>query len=249
MPGPLSARAHVSIQEQGDGYGDRDRDGLVPEGGGTVQYNMKANESICLSIVMYYMMKLCSQLSLSPYQFPSLYLSPSLYYYTIQLMSLSNTLLSISICTVDLNGRIMSARALNILQQRTPTMSANNIHSAGGGFGTGQGLGNMQSREHTREGTKEGSRGREREREGTREGSRGREREGTKEGSRGKEREREGTREGSRGRERDRDRESSKDKEIAIVSTIDGIDSKMSDLKSLFRKGDPLERRGKAATK
>jgi hypothetical protein len=33
-----------------------------------------------------------------------------------------------------------------------------------------------------------------------------------------------------------------------IVTTIDGIDSRMNDLKALFRKGDPLERRFKAAT-
>jgi hypothetical protein len=33
-----------------------------------------------------------------------------------------------------------------------------------------------------------------------------------------------------------------------IVTTIDGIDSRMNDLKALFRKGDPLERRSKAAT-
>ena len=59
-----------------------------------------------------------------------------------------------------------------------------------------------------------------------------------------------GTREDARTSERTRQREGREGgKDAAIVSTIDGIDSKMSDLKSLFRKGDPQERRTKAATK
>lgn len=107
-----------------------------------------------------------------------------------------------------------------------------------------------ESRVGTREGAREGTR--EGTRDGTREGTREGSRVGTKEGrrdvltsSRG------GTRQNSRGviGSRDDAKERDRAKEEALAISIAGLDSKIGDLKSLFRKEDPLERRVTAATR
>lgn len=96
--------------------------------------------------------------------------------------------------------------------------------------------------EEFRGGTRDGTR------EGTREGSRV----GTKEGRRdGLTSSRGGTRQNSRGviGGKDDAKERDRAKEEALAISIAGLDSKIGDLKSLFRKEDPLERRVTAATR
>lgn len=52
-----------------------------------------------------------------------------------------------------------------------------------------------------------------------------------------------------RDRDRGRHREKEKEKEDVIASSIEGLDSRISDLKSLFRTVDPVERKNCAATR